>query len=76
MMMREPLAFAGLRGTLARNASLARHTSWRVGGTADLLYTPADRDDLAAFLRGLPAGARCAHSDSSARFCRTGAARP
>ena len=57
MMMREPLAFAGLRGTLARNASLARHTSWRVGGTADLLYTPADRDDLAAFLRGLPADA-------------------
>lgn len=48
------LAFAGLRGTLARDASLARHTTWRVGGNADLLYAPADRDDLAQFVRGLP----------------------
>ena len=55
MMMHEPLAFVGLRGTLARNASLAQHTSWRVGGPADLLYTPADRDDLARFMQGLPA---------------------
>lgn len=55
MMMHEPLAFTGLRGTLARDASLARHTTWRVGGNADLLYTPADRDDLAHFVRGLPA---------------------
>ena len=54
MIMNEPLAFAGLRGTLARDASLARHTSWRAGGHADLLYLPADRDDLAAFLRQLP----------------------
>ena len=51
----EPLAFVGLRGTLARDASLARYTTWRVGGKADLLYAPADRDDLAQFLRGLPA---------------------
>ena len=56
MMMSEPLAFTGLRGTLARNASLARHTTWRVGGPADLLYAPADRDDLAQFVRGLPTG--------------------
>jgi len=48
-------AFAGLRGTLAHAAPLARYTSWRVGGPADLLYTPADRDDLAHFLRSLPA---------------------
>jgi UDP-N-acetylmuramate dehydrogenase len=54
MMMHEPLAFHALRGTLARNASLARHTSWRAGGRADLLYVPADRDDLAQFLRSLP----------------------
>ena len=54
MMMNEPLAFRGLRGTLARDASLARHTTWRVGGRADLLYAPADRDDLAHFVRGLP----------------------
>jgi len=55
MMMNEPLHFSGLRGRLARGEPLARHTSWRVGGPADLLYAPADRDDLAAFLRGLPA---------------------
>lgn len=55
MMMHEPLHFTGLRGTLARDASLARYTSWRAGGTADTLYLPADRDDLATFLRQLPA---------------------
>jgi UDP-N-acetylmuramate dehydrogenase len=55
MMMHEPLVFVGLRGTLFRDASLARYTTWRAGGNADLLYTPADRDDLAQFLRGLPA---------------------
>jgi len=55
MMMHEPVLFSGLRGTLARGAALARHTTWRVGGNADLLYAPADRDDLAHFLRTLPA---------------------
>jgi UDP-N-acetylmuramate dehydrogenase len=54
MMMLEPLAFHGLRGALAREASLARHTTWRAGGSADLLYTPAGRADLAQFLRTLP----------------------
>ena len=47
MMMNEPLRFTGLRGTLARDAPLARYTSWRAGGRADVLYLPADRDDLA-----------------------------
>jgi UDP-N-acetylmuramate dehydrogenase len=54
MNMAEILHFVGLRGTLTRNAPLAKHTSWRAGGTADLLYMPADRDDLAAFVRQLP----------------------
>ena len=53
--MHEPIRFTGLRGTLARHAPLAKHTSWRAGGPADTLYVPADRDDLAAFLRQLPA---------------------
>ena len=53
MMMTEPLQFAGLRGTLSRHAALARHTSWRCGGIADLVYVPADRDDLGAFVRQL-----------------------
>jgi len=60
MMMLEPLAFEGLRGTQSQRASLARYTSWRAGGPADLLYLPADRDDLASFVRqtrarGMPA---------------------
>jgi UDP-N-acetylmuramate dehydrogenase len=55
MMMHEPLHFIGLRGRLAQSVSLAKHTSWRAGGAADTLYLPADRDDLAAFLRQLPA---------------------
>jgi UDP-N-acetylmuramate dehydrogenase len=54
MMMTEPLQFTGLRGVLSRGEPLARHTSWRCGGKADLAYFPADRDDLAAFVRQLP----------------------
>jgi UDP-N-acetylmuramate dehydrogenase len=53
MMMTEPLRFTGLRGRLGRGEPLARHTSWRCGGKADLAYVPADRDDLAAFVRQL-----------------------
>jgi UDP-N-acetylenolpyruvoylglucosamine reductase len=58
MMMHEPLRFTGLRGRLSRDASLAKFTSWRSGGRADVLYIPADRDDLAAFLRQLPENER------------------
>ncbi|MBK5968228.1 MULTISPECIES: UDP-N-acetylmuramate dehydrogenase [Thiorhodovibrio] len=43
-----------LRGELRHNEPLARHTSWRVGGPAARLYRPADAEDLANFLRGLP----------------------
>jgi UDP-N-acetylmuramate dehydrogenase len=56
MMMNEALPVDALRGTLKRDAPLARYTSWRCGGRADVLYLPADRDDLAAFLRQWPAG--------------------
>jgi UDP-N-acetylmuramate dehydrogenase len=45
-----------LRGTLTRDRPLADLTWLRVGGPADLFYQPADRADLAAFLRGLPEG--------------------
>jgi len=55
MMMHEPLRFSGLRGVLTRNAPLGRYTSWRTGGAADILYRPADRDDLAQFVHTLPA---------------------
>ncbi len=43
-----------LRGRLAAGESLSRHTSWKVGGPADLLFVPVDEDDLAAFLAALP----------------------
>jgi UDP-N-acetylmuramate dehydrogenase len=38
-----------------RDEPLSRHTSWHVGGPADLWFEPRDREDLAAFIRGLPA---------------------
>jgi len=56
MMMTEPLRFTGLRGTLSLDGSLAKHTSWRCGGEAELAYVPADRDDLATFVRQLAPG--------------------
>jgi UDP-N-acetylmuramate dehydrogenase len=43
-----------LRGELREHEPLARYTSWRVGGTADRFYRPADLDDLAFFLSTLP----------------------
>ena len=38
-----------------RAEPLSRHTSWHVGGPADIFFMPRDRDDLIAFLRALPA---------------------
>ena len=54
MNMIEARHFTGLRGVLTGDAPLAPHTTWRAGGRADVAYVPADRDDLAAFLRQLP----------------------
>lgn len=36
-----------------RNEMMSRHTSWHVGGPADLFFTPLDVADLSAFLRSL-----------------------
>jgi UDP-N-acetylmuramate dehydrogenase len=33
---------------------MARHVSWRAGGRVRRTYAPADLDDMALFLRGLP----------------------
>ncbi len=43
------------RGRLTANAELAPFTWFRVGGPAELLFQPADEEDLAAFLAALPA---------------------
>ncbi len=42
-----------VRGTLTADRSLAELTWMRVGGPADVLFQPADTDDLCAFLAGL-----------------------
>lgn len=39
---------------VVHDVSMAKHTSWHVGGPADLFFTPRDVMDLAAFLRLLP----------------------
>ena len=52
--MREP-ALIAVRGVVRFDEPLSRHTSWRVGGPADRYFEPADRDDLIAFVRRLPA---------------------
>ncbi|MET0987532.1 MAG: UDP-N-acetylmuramate dehydrogenase [Steroidobacteraceae bacterium] len=38
---------------VARAEPLSKHTSWRVGGPADLFFRPRDVADLAAFLQSL-----------------------
>ncbi|HSW71732.1 MAG TPA: FAD-binding protein, partial [Gammaproteobacteria bacterium] len=43
-----------LRGRLLLDEPVAPYTSWRVGGPADFLYLPEDRDDLSHFLQLLP----------------------
>ncbi len=64
MNMGETLHFApgamsgsggALRGRMHADEPMARHVSWRAGGTAARAYAPADTDDLAVFLRTLPA---------------------
>ena len=44
-----------VRGKLRANVPLARYTWFRVGGPAEVLFTPADRADLVDFLQGCPA---------------------
>jgi len=39
------------RGTLLYDEPMSRHTSWRVGGPADLYFQPADLQDLVDFLK-------------------------
>ena len=44
-----------VRGKLLRDEPLGPFTWFRVGGPAELLFLPADHEDLAAFLKALPA---------------------
>jgi UDP-N-acetylmuramate dehydrogenase len=47
-------AMPDLRGRLLANENLAPLTWFRVGGQAQVLFTPADADDLSYFLKHLP----------------------
>jgi UDP-N-acetylmuramate dehydrogenase len=40
---------------IRRDEPMSRHTSWHVGGPAEIYFTPTNRMDLAAFLRSVPA---------------------
>ncbi len=42
------------QGRLLKHESLAKYTSWRIGGPADQLYIPQDRQDLVDFIKTLP----------------------
>ena len=42
-----------LRGQLLEHELLAKYTSWRVGGEAERMYIPADKQDLQQFISGL-----------------------
>jgi UDP-N-acetylmuramate dehydrogenase len=45
---------AGLRGRLTPDAPMEKITWFRAGGLAQVLFQPADEEDLAAFLRAVP----------------------
>ena len=42
-----------VQGELRRNEPMSRHTSWRVGGPAELFFEPASVADLQAFMHEL-----------------------
>src|SRR5690606_11421949 len=50
-VMSEHDAFANVR----HEEPMRRHTSWRVGGPAELFFEPTSEDELAQFLAALPA---------------------
>ena len=45
---------AGFEDRVQCDEPMSRHTSWHVGGPADLWFVPRDVEDLSAFLRALP----------------------
>jgi UDP-N-acetylmuramate dehydrogenase len=45
---------SGLRGRMTPNAEMEKITWFRAGGLAEVLYQPADEEDLADFLRAVP----------------------
>lgn len=54
LAMKSAPSFEAIRGDIRFDESMAKHTSWRVGGPADYWFMPEDKTDLAAFLIALP----------------------
>jgi UDP-N-acetylmuramate dehydrogenase len=52
-MMAAPVST--VRGELRANEPMSKHTSWRVGGPAELFFVPANLEDLSVFLHELDA---------------------
>ncbi|MGA0706296.1 MAG: UDP-N-acetylenolpyruvoylglucosamine reductase, partial [Steroidobacteraceae bacterium] len=48
-----PLIPPGFEGRVRREEPMSRHTSWHVGGPADLWFEPRDLKDLQLFLHAL-----------------------
>jgi UDP-N-acetylmuramate dehydrogenase len=46
-------AMADSGAAVLRNEPMSRHTSWRVGGPAEVYFQPGSRDELIEFLRDL-----------------------
>ncbi len=53
MALFDGLRLEGIRGRVTADAALAPFTWFRVGGPAEVLFQPADADDLALFLQQL-----------------------
>ncbi len=49
------MEFPDFKGEIRRNEPLSRHTSFAIGGPADVMAYPVDRDDLLALLREIKA---------------------
>lgn len=52
--MATPALAADLVPLVKTGEAMSRHTSWHVGGPAQMYFTPRDRRDLARFLAALP----------------------
>lgn len=52
-MQQQEEVISSLRGKVYHNEPMARYTSWRVGGEAELLLVPEDLTDLQDFLKGI-----------------------
>jgi UDP-N-acetylmuramate dehydrogenase len=54
LLQRLSAPLAGIRGRFTPNAGMDKITWFRAGGPAEVLFQPADEDDLVAFLKAVP----------------------